>query len=69
MTTRYAISIAHTGYVGKNSRFELIVGTKSRSDLFEAIVDPEESSSNDGIGAYATWTKENLSSATLEENN
>ena len=65
MTSRNVTNIAQTGYVGKN--LLATVFAMSRFELVEAIVSPEESSSDAGIGGYATWTKENRSSATLDE--
>ena len=56
MTLRNVSNVAQTGYVGKN----LLATTfaMSRFELVEAIVSPEKSSSDAGIGGYATWTKE-----------
>ena len=65
MTSRNVTNIAQTGYVGKS-----LLATAfavSGFELVEAIVSPGESSSDARIGGYATWTKENRSSATMEE--
>ena len=55
MTSRKVTNIAHIGYVGKNML--AMAFTMSRFDLVEAIVSPDESSNDAGIGGYATWTK------------
>ena len=65
MTSRNVTNIEQTGYVGKNMLATAFA--MSRFDLVEAIVSLEESSSNAGIGGYATWTKEKGCSATLDE--
>ena len=65
MSSRNVTNIAQTGYVGKN--LFSTVFAMARFELGEAIVSKEESSSDAGIGGYATWTKENRSRATLDE--
>ena len=65
MTSLNVTKIEQTGYVGKN--LMATVFAMSRFALVEAIVSREESASDAGIGEYATWAKENQSSATLDE--
>ena len=55
MTSRHVTNIAQTGYVGKNLLTTAFA--MSRFELIEAIISPEKSSSDVGIGGYATWTK------------
>ena len=56
MTSRNITNIEQTGCVGKNLLATAF--TVSRSELVEAIVSPEESSTDAGIGGRTTKTKE-----------